>query len=94
MRRVGPWLVGVTGGLLVVVGVLLFAWANTPGAGDVGWAAYAPLEPDAYSSSLTLTFSEGTVLWTPQHAVGAGLVVLGLLVLAGLGGWSLGRRTR
>jgi hypothetical protein len=46
----------------------------------VGWAAYAPLEPDAHSSSLTPTFGEGTVLWTPQHAFGAGLVVLGLPV--------------
>jgi hypothetical protein len=33
------------------------------------------------------------VLWTGQHLLGAGLLVLGLLVLAGVGGWLLGRRT-
>jgi heme/copper-type cytochrome/quinol oxidase subunit 1 len=87
------WLVGGVGVLLLVAGVGVFALANAAGAGDVGWAAYAPLEPDAYSSQLTLTFSDGAVLWTGQHAVGAGLVVLGLLVLVGLGGWLLGRRS-
>jgi hypothetical protein len=87
------WAVGGVGVLLLVAGVGVFAMANAPGAGDVGWAAYAPLEPDAYSSRLTLTFGDGAVLWTGQHAVGAGLAVLGLLVLVGLGGWLLGRRS-
>jgi len=32
------------------------------------------------------------VLWTGTHLVGAGLLVLGLLVLAGLAGWLFGRR--
>ncbi|WP_167760550.1 hypothetical protein [Blastococcus sp. CT_GayMR16] len=34
----------------------------------------------------------GSVRWTAQHAVGAGLVGLGLLLLAGVGGWLLGLR--
>ncbi len=52
----------------------------------------SPDEPPAYQSELLL-LTDGTVLWNRQHAIGAGLAVLGLLVLAGLGGWFLGRRT-
>ena len=33
------------------------------------------------------------MLWTGGHLVGAGLAVLGALVLAGVGGWLLGRRS-
>ena len=32
------------------------------------------------------------VMWTRGHLLGAGLVVLGLLVLVGVGGWWIGRR--
>jgi hypothetical protein len=91
MRRAAPWLAGGLGILLVVGGVVLFAVANTA---DVGWtaytASYAPLEP---SSDWTIGFADGSVLWTWRHAVAAGLAVLGLLVLVGLGGWFLGRRS-
>jgi hypothetical protein len=95
VRRALPWLVGALGGVLLVAGVIVFAVANSAG---VGWTAYtagyAPLEPviDAYRSDLVL-FSDGAVLWTPRHALGAGLAGLGLLVLVGLGGWLLGRRS-
>lgn len=93
MSRTRPWLVGALGLLLLVAGVVVFALANSAG---FGWTAYtgsyAPLAPDAYSSSLTLTLSDGVVLWTRGHALGAGLAAAGLMVLVGLGGWLLGRR--
>ena len=95
MRRAGPWLVGALGIVLLVVGIVVFALANSA---DFGWTAYtssyAPLEPeDAYSSSLSLTFSDGAVLWSRGHLLGAGSALLGLLVIVGLGGWLLGRRS-
>ena len=98
MRRLLPGLVALTGYVLVLVGVVVFNLANVvdrPSA-DFGWSAYAPLEETqrAYQSALTYSFVDGgTVLWTGGHLVGAGLAVLGALVLAGVGGWLLGRRS-
>ena len=93
MRRALPWLIAALGGVLAVAGVAVFASANSSGVGWAGYMGEAPLEPitEAYQSDLIL-FSDGAVLWTRQHALGAVLVVLGLLVLAGFGGWLLGRR--
>lgn len=94
MRRAGPVVVGGAGAVLAILGVVVFALANSASTAGLGWTAYAPLAPaDAHTSELTVTFSDGSVLWTRQHAVGAGLVVLGLLLLAALAGWWLGRRT-
>lgn len=53
--------------------------------------SYEPLA-SAYSSRLELSFDGSAVLWDRQRLVAACLVVAGLLVLAALGGWSLGRR--
>ena len=94
MRRALPWVAAGVGLVLVVAGLVVFVVANRAPAGDVGWSAYAPLESEvAYQSSLTLTFDDRwTVLWTGGHLLGAGLLVTGLLVLATLGGWLLGRR--
>ena len=94
MRRVLPWLLAVLGAALVAAGAAVFAAANRDAA-DFGWSSYAPLEQTerASRSAILYTFSDGTtMLWTGQHLLGAGLVVLGLLVLAGVGGWLLGRR--
>ena len=93
MRRALPWLVGLLGGALVVAGGVALALADRVPA-DLGWTSYAPLEsPTAYRSSVALTFADRTtVLGTGRHLVGAGLVVAGLLVLAGVGGWLLGSR--
>jgi hypothetical protein len=90
MRRTLPWLVAGLGAVLVAAGGAVFAEANRDAA-DFGWSAYVPLDqtPSAYRSAIT--FSNGTVLWTGQHLLGAVLVVLGLLVLTGVGGWLLGR---
>ena len=89
------WAVGALGALLCAAGVVVFTLANRA---PTGWTAYsggyAPLRPGAYRSELTLTFTDGwSVLWTGGHLVGALLVVAGLLLLTGLAGWLLGRRT-
>jgi hypothetical protein len=94
MRRVLPGVLALAGFGLVLAGVIVFNLANQPSP-DVGPSS-ALLEPDtgrAYQSVITLTYGDRwTVLWTGGHLLGAGLVVLGLLVLAGVGGWWLGRR--
>ncbi len=94
MSRRLPWLVGGLGALLLVGGIVIFAVANQAGFGWTAYtASYAPLRPDAEVSDWYISFADGSVLWTAQHALGAGLAVLGLLVLVGLGGWILGRRS-
>ncbi len=95
MRRALPWLTAGLGLALVVAGVVVFALAGQAPVGDFGWSAYAPLEEvdAAYDSSLVLDVDDRwTVLSTGGHLFGAGLVVAGLLVLAALGGWLVGRR--
>ena len=91
MRRAFPWLVAGLGVVLAVAGALVFAAANR-GPADFGWSAYTPLQeaPTAYLSPVT--FSDGSVLWTREHLLGAGLLVLGLLVLTAALAWLLGRR--
>jgi hypothetical protein len=93
VRRAAPWLTAGAGTALVVAGVVVFWWANTARWVTYG-GSYEPLvpgAPSAYESRLVLGV-DGAVLWTWRHAAGAGLVVLGLLVLAAVGGWLLGRR--
>ncbi|MQA34194.1 hypothetical protein [Modestobacter roseus] len=98
MRRVLPWSVLALGLGLAVAGVTTFWLANTRPSHVVYSGSYEPLVPgtsEAYRSELTLTFDAGpTVLWTEQHVVGVGLLLTGLFVLVGLGGWVLGRRSR
>ncbi|MGY1842825.1 hypothetical protein [Modestobacter sp. SYSU DS0875] len=98
MRRAVPWLVLALGAGLAIAGVTVFWLANahprTWTAYSGSYAPYLPETTEAYESELTLTFDAGpTVLWTQQHVTGAGLLVTGLFVLAGLGGWVLGRRS-
>ena len=95
--RALPWTAGGLGAVAVVGGAVLFARAGE--AGPTGWFASAPLSTarsPAYTSTLELSFDAGpqVVLWSGQQTLGAGLVVLGLLVLAALGGWLPGRRRR
>ena len=89
MTRRVPVLLAVLGWVLVAAGIGTFWWANR-----TGWtaytASYAPLQPG--ESVPVLFYGDGTFLWTLGHVVGAGLVVLGLLLFAGLTGWALGRR--
>jgi hypothetical protein len=91
MTRALPWGIAVLGTALLLGGVLLVV-TGAPAPRDFGWTSYAPLPSSARRSELVLSFPDGTVLWTVRQAIGAGLAVLGLLVLVGLGGWLLGRR--
>jgi heme/copper-type cytochrome/quinol oxidase subunit 1 len=79
------------GAVLAVAGVLVFAAANR-GPADFGWSSYAPLQERETGYLSAVAFSDGTVLWTGRHMLGAGLLVLGLLVLTGTLAWLLGRR--
>jgi hypothetical protein len=91
MRRRAPWLVAGIGLALAVGGISVFWTTNLAPGGGAGWAAYAPLQPGEPAPDVT---SDGwTVSWTAGHLLGAALLVLGLLVLAGVAGWSLGRRS-
>ncbi len=92
MRRAAPWLVAGLGLLLAVAGAVVFRAANLAASGG-GWAPYAPLEPGAPAPYTGTPPSGWGVLLGAPHAAGAGLVVLGLLVLVGLTGWLLGRRS-
>ncbi len=80
MNRVLPWIVAAIGAVLLVVGVVLFVVANST---EFGWTAYG--SPPV--------FSDGMFLWTRQHTAGLSIAVLGLVILVGLGGWLLGRRS-
>ena len=94
MRRRLPSLVSALGGLLVLVGVVVFALANRPHE-VVYEGSYEPLSEvdSAYESRLTYAFDGGwSVTWTSGHLIGVCLLVLGLLGLAALGGWVVGRR--
>ena len=95
MRRVLPGALALAGFGLVLAGVIAFDLANQP-SHDVGpsSALLEPVADGAYQSVLTFTSSDGwAVLWTRGHLLGAGLVVLGLLLLVGVGGWLLGVRS-
>jgi hypothetical protein len=90
MRRLVPGVIALAGYVLVLVGVVVFNLAGVVDQPpyDFGWSAYAPLEEtrSAYQSALTYASVDGgTVLWTGGHLIGAGLAVLGGLVLAGVG---------
>jgi hypothetical protein len=92
VRRAAPWLTAAAGAALVVAGVLVF-WAANRSGWVVHGGSYAPLVPAEASESRPDLGLDGTVLWTGRHAAGAGLAVLGLLLLAAVGGWALGRRS-
>jgi hypothetical protein len=94
VRRILPAVVAGLGVVLVLTGIAVFAAANT-GPADFGWSSYAPLEPqmtDPFATSTFVPATDWAVLWTTEHLLGAGLVVLGALLLAAVGGWLLGRR--
>jgi hypothetical protein len=76
------WLVLATAGALVVIGAVVLL---VPG--PLGWLSYT-----ADSRSVTVALTSMYPL-TPARGVGAAIAVLGLLLAAGLVGWTLGRRS-
>lgn len=93
MRRALPWTVAGLGLALLVGGVVL-AWpAGGPRTVTYG-GSHEPLSTGrAYSSTLELTLDGTLTWWTAADLAGAGLAVLGALLLAVAGGWALGRRS-
>lgn len=82
--RFWVWGLLVAAVVLVVVGgaVLLFAPAS------IGWFAYSPL-----SSTTPFEFTGGVYPITAERAGGVAAVAAGLLLIAGVAGWVLGRRS-
>ncbi len=76
------WAVLATAGVMVVVGAVVLL---VPG--PLGWLSYT-----ADSRSVTVALTEMYPL-TPTRAIGAAIAILGLLLAAGLAGWTLGRRS-
>lgn len=74
--------------VLVVAGAGVFVLAPTA-VTDFGWTAYTPLT----SGSDFADFARKSYL-TEQHLVGAGIAVLGFILLAGAVGFRLGSRRR
>jgi hypothetical protein len=93
VRRALPWLGAGLGVVLAAAGVAVFWATNLSGGGAGGgggrWAAYAPLEP----GDPPPPGAGWQVSWTGGHLLGAALLVAGLLVLAAVAGWLLGRRS-
>ncbi len=82
MRRVLPAVLTALGVLLVGVGAAMFVAGGPDGV--FYEASYAPLAIGA----------ESVRAFSGTQAVGAGLAVLGLILLVALAGWRLGRRER
>lgn len=97
MRRLW-WLAGL---LLVVAGVVVVMVAD-PTSQDFGWIASTPIhgrlaDYDHHCTSPCTGFSfgdGGLVLLGAGQLVGIGITGIGLLVLAGALGFTLGRRRR
>ncbi len=94
MRRALPWVVAASGVLLVALGVAV-AWPSGGPTTLTYGGSHEPLLPagSAYESTVELTLDDTLTWWTAGDLAGAGLAVLGALVLAAIGGWVLGRRS-
>ena len=69
--------------ILLVMGAAVLLFSPV----EFGWTAYAPLSDESFSFS-------GMYPLTPERAAGGALAILGLLLIAGTGGWMLGRASR
>ena len=95
MRRGLPWAAAGLGIALALSGLALVLTSDAEPV-TVYTGSYSPLDAetlDEYRSVLELTY-DGTVSWTVAQLVGAGLLVVGLLLLSAVGGWVAGRRSR
>lgn len=96
MKRWIPVAVGGVGAALAIAGVAIFWRTNVAASMLHGSASYAPLEAEGSGSRAGwFAYSGGRIVvgWTAGHLIGAGLLLLGLLALSGVGGWWLGRRS-
>lgn len=84
MRGRMVWVVLAAAVVLVVVGaaVLLFSPAS------FGWVGYSPLP-----STMSFEFTGGVYPLTTQRAGGLAAFGAGLLLIAGVAGWVIGRRS-
>ena len=74
--------------LLLLVGGLVVFLGGRDTVG-FGWYAYSPLTDGGSFQGF-----DGAVMWSRRQLVGAGLVVLGLVLTAGTAGYLLGRGRR
>ena len=89
MRRGLPQAVAGLGIALALVGLVVLLTSGTEPV-TVYTGSYSALDAetrDEYRNVLELSL-DGTVSWTVEQLVGAGLLGIGLLVLSAVGGWS------
>jgi len=91
VRRAAPWLVLALGVALCVAGAVV-AW-RAGGVAGPGSPGSPPTASAAYASELQLSFDGRGWLWSSGRLVGAGVALVGLGLVAGLGGRLLGRRS-
>ena len=89
MRRAAPAVVAGTGAVLVVLGVALLLRADIRYDGAVGWVAYGS---EGVEQAMARADRRFWVEAGDSALLGALLFVAGLLVIAVLAGWLLGRR--
>ena len=75
---------------MLAVGLVVFLTHrySLPGGVAIGYQGYQPLD------ALTPPSGSGGVVWSGTAVAGLGLVVVGLVGLAGVGGFLVGRRRR
>ncbi|MHA3703098.1 hypothetical protein ACXR2U_13045 [Jatrophihabitans sp. YIM 134969] len=82
-----PLIVAAVAVLVLAVGTTIFFthWHEFPGGAEVGYSSYQPLE------ALSAPSSTG-VLWSGTAVAGLAVTAVGLLLLAGVAGFLIGRR--
>ena len=81
-RRIVLWVLLVAAVVLILIGAAILLFSPV----EFGWTAYAPLSGESFSFT-------GMYPLTAARAAGIGTAVAGLLVIAGVVGWTLGRRS-
>lgn len=89
MRRRLPAVTAVVALVSVTAGVVLVLTADVRADGAVGWFAYGDA---AVEQAMQRADSRFWIEAEDSALVGAALVVVGLLALAALAGWLVGRR--
>ena len=77
----------IVSGVLLLAAVIMFVVASPTGTASFGWFAYQPLAGAAY-------FPGSLVILTPLMVTAIVVGVVGLVGVAAIGGYVLGRRRR